>query len=387
MAHSVIIKWVLVAAFGARLCCMLACFWLSVAAVLSVSARAGELPLDRVPVAGQTGPSCGFFANVPAVTLATGVDIYPSKSFMRSVYGLRRGDFRYQRSFDKRMFFELFSIPYQVVELEHEPQRAAALKPTLRKLVSEVFDPGLAAGKVYSLRVVGVFGGPHNALLFGKSGDRYVVHDPYPGRIKKLTVDGLVEFMMVRSTTKANRGKEVYVTHFLEVDVSDRAHGGLIPITRFPAELKLGLTPAQRQRLVSVLRSAAGKPGPAKLADRVHHFPDLDFAVLDDPDDGTKLRNVIGGELKPDELAGVLHLAKFTMNTWLLKRRPLLPVVFMEGRPWVMVGYEPQEEGAKDRPTLVFDDGREIRGFTVSRALDMIHADGACYGTIEVDWE
>lgn len=347
---------------------------------------AGALKVEDLPVAGQTGPSCGFFANVPALTLATGIDIHPSRPFLTSVYGLRRGDFRFQRSFDKRMFFELFSLPYEVVEIEHPPQRASELKPKVAKLIHEVFDPGLAEGRVFSLRVIGVFGGPHNTLLLGKRGSSYLIHDPYPGRMKSLTVDELIDSMMVRSTTKKNRGKEVYVTHFLAVDVSSRPSGGVTPITRFPSEAKVALSSKQRDGLASLLTPTPGEAG-QDLAARVARYPGLDFAVL--AGDGTKerARSVIGNELKAKELGGVLHLAKFTLNTWTLNRRPLLPVVFMEGRPWVLVQYLAGDPSALDKPTLVFDDGKELRWLSSGKALDLIHADGACYATARVDWD
>jgi len=353
-----------------------------------IPVRAEQARLEALPVAGQTGPSCGFFANVPALTLASGVDISASRPFVSSVYGLRRGDFRFQRSFDKRMFYELFSIPYEVVEIEHPPQRATDLKPKLKAMVGETLDPALDEGKVFSLRVIGVFGGPHNTLLFGKSGSSYLVHDPYPGRIKKLTLDQLVDSMLVRSTTRKNRGKEVYVTHYLEVDLPSRPGvAEWLPVTRFPQELKVTLTPSQRTVLATRLKSSSDEAGPSGMAARVRHFPELDFAVLEDPDGEGGCSHVISSELKPEQLGGVLHLAKFTLNTWHLGRRSLLPVVFMEGRPWVLVAYQPHDEADRDRPCLVFDDGREIRGLSISQALRLIHADGPCYATVRLDRE
>jgi hypothetical protein len=56
------------------------------------------------PGAKQVGFSCAFFANVPVLTIAGGIDIangsVASKDFAASIYGLRRGDFSFMRAFN-----------------------------------------------------------------------------------------------------------------------------------------------------------------------------------------------------------------------------------------------------------------------------------------------
>jgi hypothetical protein len=65
--------------------------------------------------ARQVGPSCGFYANVPALTLVSGINIvdgsHGSRVFVRSVYGLPKGDFSMSKSFGNQRFFKLFGIP------------------------------------------------------------------------------------------------------------------------------------------------------------------------------------------------------------------------------------------------------------------------------------
>lgn len=354
---------------------------------LSGQAPARDAPWEHLQASPQVGPSCGFFANVPAVTLATGIDISTSKPFVRSVYGLRRGDFRFQRSFDKRIFCELFSLPYEVQKIEHPPASTDRLMPAVREFITGTFHEGLAEGRVYSLRIRGVFGGPHNGLLVARDGDRYILHNPFPGSIQSLTLDQLAKLMLVRSTTGENRDREVYVTHYLSVTLPPPVPGKALPMGKLPASLKAKLSAAQRERIAGLLGPGRVRDKPADLVALLEAYPELDFAVL--PAEGSKRppRNVIGKDLAADELEGVLNLAKFTLNTWHLKRRPLLPVVFMDGRPWVLVSYRAPDGAKADAPTLVFDDGAEVRWLTPDAALERIKADGAIYATLPVPWD
>ncbi|BCX47828.1 hypothetical protein HAHE_17360 [Haloferula helveola] len=341
---------------------------------------------ESLPVAKQTGPSCGFFANVPAVTLATGIDMTGSKPFVSSIYGLRRGDFRYQRSFDKRMFFELFSLPYETAEIEHPPAPVDSLLPAVRKIIKDTFHQGLDDGNVYSLRIRGVFEGPHNGLLMGREDDRYLLHDPYPGVIRKPTLDELATLMLVRSTSKKNRGKKIYVTHYLTVPLSERAAGLPSPIRSLPGTLEARLSANQRSQLAEALNTERLGERKPELANCIDAFPDLDFAAVPGTKEGT-VRSVIGRDVKASELGGVLHLAKFTLNTWHLKRRPLLPVVMMDGRPWALTRYLATDADRPKTPTLEFDNGRERMWLTAPEALQQIRKSGGIYATVKVDWE
>jgi hypothetical protein len=281
----------------------------------------------------------------------------------------------------------LFALPYEVVELEHPPQRANLLRPKIMELIQESFDPGLATGEVYSLRVKGVFGGPHNALLLGRMEDSYLVHDPYPGRLRRLTRAQLADFMMVRSTAKRNRSKEVYVTHYLAIDLPARSFEQLQPIHALPSALKISLSADQRRKVAACLEKAHPGAEADDLSGRIVAYPELDFAALPGKSDDDAFRNVIGADLSAGELGGVLNLCKFTLNTWHLGRRPLLPVVFMKQRPWVFVQYLKADSGHPEQATLVFDDGRELMWLSPKQALKLIHADGACYATVRLDCE
>ena len=295
----------------------------------SLRGASSEPDLERLPTAHQTGGSCGFFANVPALTLATGIDIDASKSFVQSIYGLRRGDFRYQRSFDKRMFYELFSIGYEETKIEHPEGIAKAMLADVKKLITETFDAGLSKGLVYSLRIRGVFNGPHNGLLIGRKDGKYLLHDPYPGVNKKLSLDDLA-------------------------------------------------------KTIEPVREVAVGAG---VGDFIEAYPELDFAALPGDEKKTKPRNVIGRDLKAEELSGLLHLSKFTLNVWVQNRRPLLPIVFMDDQPWVLVRYLETDPIQPNRATLVFDNGKELLWLDPSEALVRIRKNGALYATMRLDWE
>ncbi|GAA5482166.1 hypothetical protein Hsar01_01383 [Haloferula sargassicola] len=116
--------------------------WSVLLCLAGLAPGAAEPDGERFPTAEQVGPSCAFFANVPAVTLATGVDISSSGSFARSSYGLRRGDFHFHRSFDKRILFELFSLPYAETWIDHPEAPREELLPVVRDPLLPVFFVG-----------------------------------------------------------------------------------------------------------------------------------------------------------------------------------------------------------------------------------------------------
>jgi|GEM_PF-3521884 len=354
----------------------------ALALVLPLAAE--ENPWEHLRPSRQVGPSCAFFANVPAVTLATGIDVGSSKPFVRSVYGLYRGDFQFHSAFDKRVFFELFALPYDETEIVHPAGPARPLMPAVRELVTGTLDPGLVGGRVYPLRIRGRTGRPHNGLLIGRHRDRYVLHNPNPGTIWALHLDQLAEMMLVRSRADEHRGREVYVTHFLTVTLPSRAEGRALLLGELPKSLRAVLSVGQRERLAAILAAGRAPRKGTKLAGYLAAYPELDFAVLESGDSLARPRNVIRDGLTAHQLAGVLRLSKLTLNAWHLKRRPLLPVVFMEGRPWVLVRYQPADSG---RPTLAFDDGEATEWLSEHEALRRIRADGAIYATVELAWE
>jgi hypothetical protein len=339
------------------------------------------------PAAKQIGVSCGFFANVPALTMATGVDIHTSEPFVRSIFGLRRGDFSYRSSFDKRMFYELFALPYVETRISHPPGSPQTALENSRHIITRMFHDGLEKGRIFSLRVRGIFNGPHNALLIGRRGDRYILHDPFPGTIEEVGLDQLATRMLVRSTLKKNRGKVVYVTHYLTIDLPPRPRGKVMPVNSLPTSLEISLSASQRKRIATMLHPPR-KPAPdAGIGGFIAAFPHLDFAALPDAGENGKARNVIGEDLKAKDLVGLLNLAKFTLNIWEQKRRPLLPVVVMDGQPQVLIGYRAADPVNPTLPTLVFDDGINLRSFTPAEALDRIRKNGAIVATLNIEYD
>ena len=114
----------------------------------------GEQFYDRaraLPGARQVGPSCGFFANVPALTAVSGINIADgsavSEAFISSVYGLRAGDFEMRGSFGKELFFELFGMKSEGVKIYHESQKMSALVGDAERLGVEVLEKALREGK------------------------------------------------------------------------------------------------------------------------------------------------------------------------------------------------------------------------------------------------
>jgi len=327
---------------------------------------------------------CGFFANIPAVALATDVEIQTSDSFVRSIYCLRRGDFIFQRSFDKKMFYELFALPYDAIEIEHPPGRAEDLLPVVRKIISEKFDKGLSKSRVYSLRSRGVYGGPHNTLVIAKHEGKYVVHNPYPGSIRLLTIDELAERMILPSTTKENRGKRINVTHYLEVTIPPHEPGKLISMRSLPGELKISLSEDQRKELAGAFSAKDGEKWPLDFTGRIEVGAQIDFVALSKKG---KLRNVIGEDLPASKLQGAANLAKFFLNTWHLRKRPLLPVMFMKGEPWAMVRYLAPGPENPDTRSLGFDNGKELLWLSLDETLELFRKDGGMFGTVQVNWE
>jgi len=349
--------------------------------------RAGETDLDGLPPARQTGGSCGFFANVPAVTLATGMDISASKPFIQSIYGLKSGDFRYQHSFDKRVFYELFALPYQETRIVHPTGSLETLMPVVRQIITETFNNGFANGQVYSLRVRGAFNGPHNMLLLGRRDGNYVLHDPFPGTIVEASLDQLARLMLVRSTTRVNRDKMVFVTHFLTITLPPRPAGKIIPVDSLPTSLDVVLSDAQREKVAAILMPPREPVAGTKIGEFMDAYPDLDFAALHGKGKAASARNVISRSLKADDLSGLLNLSKFTLNTWNQKRRPLLPVLVMNDRPWVLIRYFAPDPGDEEKATLVFDDGKGILRLSPRESLSRIKANGALYATLKLEWD
>jgi hypothetical protein len=337
---------------------------------------------EDYPIASQYGPSCAFFANVPALTYASGVHIGNASGFIRPIYALHHGDDEFDRAFSKEKFYELFAIPHESHEIRHEDLPVATLLGSLEKLIEEKFDPELAKGNAFSLRVIGVFGGPHNALLMEKVGDKYLAHDPFPGKLKWLSLTELAEWMLVPTSATRKLEKKRFFTNYLEISLPHRHKAPWKPMNQLPATLKVEWRDDEREILRKAL--TAKMAGEDNLNGRVERYPGIDFAALPPKMKGKPLRNTMNEELGVEKLQGVLHLAKFTLSVWHLGNRDRVPVLFMKGHPYALVSYRPAEGTDANEATLIFYDGNETIKISPNEALLEFKKDGMCYGTIVI---
>ncbi len=337
---------------------------------------------EDYPIASQYGPSCAFYANVPALTFASGVDIGSSRNFIRSVYALHHGDEEFDRAFSKEKFYELFAIPSEAYEIRHEDLPVAKLLSSVEKLIEKKFDPELAKGKAFSLRVIGAFGGPHNVLLMAKVGNEYVLHDPFPGGLKKLSRKELAEWILVPTSATRKLKKHRYITDYLEISLPHRHKSPWKPLSQLPDRVKVEWQKDEREiwRQAFVPKQA----GTDDLDGRVARYPSIDFASLPPEGKGKPHRNALNEALREEKLQGVIQLAKFTLSVWHLGNRDRLPVLFMKGRPHALVSYRTESGVDTKKATLVFDDGRETIEMSPRQALKEFKKDGMCYCTIIV---
>lgn len=361
------------------ICRIALAFLISSVATLSAAER---LTWEQLKPVKQTGPSCAFFANVPALALATGYDISSSKTFTSSVYGLRRGDFKFERSFDKRIFCELFALPWEIATVQHPDKPRKELLAHAEEVIRNNLDPGLEKGWVYSLRVNGIHGGPHNVLLMAKAKDKYVVHNPGPGKMKHLSIEQLADKLLVRSTLEENRIKPVYITHYMSIALDRQKGEQALPLSSLPRELSVELSPEQTDQLKSKLARAVEGDAPKKMADWMKSYPEIDFAAMQRTDENAP-RNVIGSKLAADELKGIVHLSQFHLALWHSKRRAKLPVVFMDHEPWIMTAYQNSDDA--NARSIAFFNGVDQRWLSKAEALKLIHGSGALVGTVEIE--
>jgi len=352
-------------------------FCMFTACTLPSNAPAG----DEIQPASQIGPSCAFFGNIPALTLHTGVDISNATEFIRPIYGLHRGDFKFQSSFDKHKFFELFSIPYSRTEIKHPRLPRHELVLRIREIISTRIDPALDDGRIFSLRCVGAFGGPHNVLLLGRNDGRYRIHDSFPGVIRTLDRKALAEMLLVRSSASKRLPQAEYVTHFLELTIPDKKSRDPLTPAKLPSTLEVELDPGHRARIARSFRLTDPQPENSSLSSRIAHFKELDFAALPPRREGKEPVNAASDKLTAKELLGLVRLSQFTLCVWNLRHRDLLPVVFIDGRPQVLSSYR---TAANREVSLVFDDGKTTVEYNLLDALERIKKDGAMYATIVI---
>jgi hypothetical protein len=318
--------------------------------------------LASLPAAGQSGPSCAFFANVPALTMATGINVADgspaARRFITGAYGLRRGDFAFERSFDRKVFFALFGLPSDETTIYHPEGDRKSLLPAAAHLLETTLAGALDAGNPVSIRVVGAFGGNHNVLLLGRDGNRFLCHDPFPGRITSVGIGDIATRILTRSSLPEHQEKEVYFSSYHIISTGSPGWRKPLTYSMLPGDLAPIIDAGLVRRLGEALRPAP-PPATATPAELEAVYPGLRFAFIrKERKSGPVPGHAISQDLAGEKLVGLLHLSRFHLNAFHLKTRPLIPVLFLDRQPLAFVGYR---ASTKDDPTnVILHDGRRI---------------------------
>jgi hypothetical protein len=366
----------------------------SVSAVQSqlpaVEARQSQRHALALPGARQTGVGCAFYANVPALTVVSGIHVVDetrdSRAFVTGVYGLRRGDFLMRRAFDKEIFFELFGIGSKEVTLYYEDLDRRTLLRQAEGLVTGDLKAALDRGQFASLRVYGELGMPHNVLLMAHGNGFYHFHDPTTGTIRRATAAGLAARMLTESKKRQGKLKKRYFSSYHLVSLGDATPTGKVPLRldQLPGSLELKLDEAQRARIAKLLVPAvADLAADASPEKRMKAFPGIDLAAISKKEGKVlKLVSVIDPELEGRDLRGLAHIAKLSLNSYQIGARELLPVWFIDGKPVLVAGYA-QPEGEEESTVTLFD-GSKSRVVPLTEALTAVRASGSLVGHVEV---
>ncbi len=343
-----------------------------------------------LPGARQAGVGCAFYANVPALTFVSGINVVDesrdSRAFITGVYGLRRGDFLMRSAFDKEIFFELFGIPSKEVKVYYEDLDRKTLLKQAESLVTGELQGALDRGQFASLRVYGELGMPHNVLLLAHGNGRYHFHDPTTGTVRVAGAAGLAARMLTESKRGASKIKKRYFSSYHLVSLGEAVPSEKMPLRldQLPESLEIRLGEKQRGHLAKCLRPivalAEGETGPEAW---MKAFPSIDFAVVTrKTGDAMKLVSVIDPELEGRDLRGLAHIARLSLNSYQIGARDLLPVWFVDGRPWVVAGYALPEGELPSTVTLF--DGSKSRVVPLTEALTAVRVSGSLVGHVEV---
>ncbi len=343
-----------------------------------------------LPGARQAVVGCAFYANVPALTFVSGINVadesQDSRAFITGVYGLRSGDFQMRRAFDKEIFFELFGIPSKEVKIYYEDLDRKTLLKQAERLVTGELQGALDRGQFASLRVYGELGMPHNVLLLAHGNGRYHFHDPTTGTVRVAGAAGLAARMLTESKRGASKIKKRYFSSYHLVSLGEAVPSEKMPLRldQLPESLEIRLGEKQRGHLAKCLKPIAvlaeGETGPEAW---MKAFPSIDFAVVTKKTDaGMKAMSVIDPKLEGRDLRGLVHIAKLALNSYQIGARESLPVWFIDQRPCVVTGYA-QPAGEKES-TVTISDGVTSRVLPLSGALAAIKASGSLVGYAEV---
>jgi hypothetical protein len=324
------------------------------------------------PGARQIGLSCAFFANVPVLTMAGGINIadgsVEAREFAASIYGLRRGDFTFMSAFDRGMFFDLFGIPSKPVTIYHREASRGELLSDAEEIVRRDLVAALDQGQFASLRVLGEFGGPHNVLLLACRGDTFFYHDPRTGRITASPAAEMASKILSVSKSRSTTKKRYFSSYHL-VSIPAPLRVNPKPLTLRDLAPKLEIEPSATQMEFITLKLSP--TGEAK--DASGSFPQIHFVT---PGSG---RSAIRKDLPVTGLNGIFNLSKLALNSHKSGARGILPVWILEGGPLVMIGY-----GQGDGRGLVFSDGKRKFSLGMDEALRQFKERGCFFGYVRV---
>lgn len=358
-------------------------------AAISGVVWAQVVPPAKLPGAKQIGLSCAFYANVPALTKVSGiqiVDVTPaSRALVASIYGLRRGDFEFRSAFDKEVFFELFGMPSKGARHDYADIPRKRLFIEAESLISDVFEPALDRGDFISLRAIGPFGGPHNVLLVGHGNGKYRYHDPTMGKIYTAERRVLAARILSESKQDSPQAKKRYFSsyRFVSVGGASRFTGHPLHVGQLSDAIELRLTEAQQTGLLAKL-AAAEAFDPSQVEQVVKAFPGVDFAVISRRNQGTTvLVSAVSRELPAKDLRGVANLAKLAINSYQIGARDLLPVWMIDGRPCVVTGYA-KAGTSGETTTVTWLDRDGTKTVDLTTALAKLKAAGPLIGYVGV---
>jgi hypothetical protein len=356
---------------------------------LSGSAWSQVAKPPMLPGAPQIGVGCAFYANVPALTKVSGIQIVDgteaSRGFVASIYGLRRGDFEFQRAFDKEVFFQLFGIASEGQRRDYPDLPKVDLLVQAEQLITEVFNPALDQGGFISLRARGVYGGPHNVLLLGHASGKYQIHDPLTGAMRTLGQAELARTILSESKQGTKVKKRYFSAyHLVTVRGAPGFKGNPLRLAQLPEFLSLRFTDVQREALEAKLAMAENVET-SDVRQITASLPAIDFAVITKTSKGEpEIISAIDRELPAKRLNGVMNLAKLSLNSYQIGARDLLPVWWIDGRPRVITGYAKAWEEGGEATVTWFTVQDQFQTIRLSEALAKLKASGTLIGHVEV---
>jgi hypothetical protein len=319
------------------------------------------------PGARQMGLGCAFFANVPLLTMVSGVNIadgsVASREFISRIYGLRNGDFQFASAFDREMFFKLFHIPSKRVDVYYRAASRAELLVDAEEIVNRDLMAALDRGSFVSLRFLGEFGGPHNVLLIAYRAGKYYYHEPRTGRIVESAPAELASKILTISKVRSKTKTRYFSSyHLVALPVPAKPNRDFTTPLDFPRELALELTGKEERLIATMLTRADDGSGITSS------FPEIDFATKRKGD-----VSHIDNDLDVASLYGVYSISKLALHSHHSGKRDSLPVWLMDGEPLAMIAYA---DGSEAR--LTFFDGKNRSVFSLTDALVAFKKSG-CY--------